>query len=207
MKLHGVGFWFNELAPSPYPRPHALVGRWRAGDRRAVLAHLSGGLVFESYRGRSFCRFACGARAMGHRDLTDGRHVWPEGLAHYVEHHDVQLPEWFVAAVGREPVVQRAIVDDAKWIAWGKARGAAVALAGWHVPTAAEERAIATRLTKRITRGHVLARRTVDVALAGDGAAVLRLSSGALAVVELATGDTQLLAGWDQLVARRRRRS
>ena len=205
MKLHGVGFWFNELAPSLYPRPQALVGTWRAADRRLVLAHLRGGLVFETYRARSFCRFRCGERRMGHRDLTDGRHVWPEGLAHYVEQHDVQLPDWFVAA--GEPVVRRAIVDDTKWIAWGKARGAAVALAGWHVPTAAEERTIAARLAKRITRGHVLARRTVDIALAGDGAAVLRLSSGALAVVELATGDTQLLAGWDQLVARRRRRS
>jgi hypothetical protein len=204
MKLLGVGFWFNELAPSLYPRPQALVGTWRAADRRAVLAHLRAGLVFESYRGRSFCRFACGERMMGHRDLTDGRHVWPEGLAHYIEHHDVLLPDWF--EVGREPVLRRAIVDDAKWIAWGKARGAAVALGGWHIPTAAEERRIATTLGKRIDSKHVLARRSVDLALASQDAVVLRLSSG-LAVVELATGDTELLAGWDQLVVRRRRRS
>ena len=203
MKLLSVGFWFNELAPSLYPRPQALVGNWRAADRRAVLAHLRAGLAFESYRGRSFCRFACGERMMGHRDLTDGRHVWPEGLAHYVEHHDVQLPDWFV---GREPVLRRALVDDTKWIAWGKARGAAVALGGWHIPTATEERRIAKQLAKRIDSKHVLARRTVDLALASGDAVVLRLSSG-LAVVELATGDTELLAGWDQLVVRRRRRS
>lgn len=203
MKLLGVGFWFNELAPSLYPRPQALVGTWRAADRRAVLAHLRGGLVFESYRGRSFCRFACGERAMGHRDLTDGRHVWPEGLAHYIAEHDVELPGWFVAAIGGTPILRRALVDDTKWIAWGKARGAAVALGGWHVPSAAEERRLAARLAKQIARGHVLARRTVSIALACDDAAVLRLASG-LAVVELATGATQLLAGWDQLARRRR---
>jgi hypothetical protein len=206
MKLLGVGFWFNELAPSLYPRPQALVGAWRARDRQTVLAHLRGGLVFAAYRGRSFCRFACGERMMGHRDLTDGRHLWPEGLAHYVEHHDVQLPDWFVGAMGGEPVLRRGIVDDAKWIAWGKARGATVALGGWHIPTAVEERAIAKKLASRIRSGHVLSRRTVDIALASGDAVVLRLRSGELAVVELATAETQILTGWDQL-ARRRRRS
>jgi hypothetical protein len=33
---------------------------------------------------------------MGSRDLSDGTWVWPEGLAHYVERHNVVLPEAFV---------------------------------------------------------------------------------------------------------------
>jgi len=33
---------------------------------------------------------------MGSRELTDGEWIWPEGLAHYVEHHDVILPDAFV---------------------------------------------------------------------------------------------------------------
>jgi hypothetical protein len=33
---------------------------------------------------------------MGSRDLTDGVWVWPEGLAHYVEEHDVMLPDAFL---------------------------------------------------------------------------------------------------------------
>ncbi|MBK8867402.1 MAG: hypothetical protein V9G15_13025 [Dermatophilaceae bacterium] len=42
--------------------------------------------------------------------------VWPEGLAHYVQDHDVRLPEWFVTHV-RASIVEReqAVVDDAWW--------------------------------------------------------------------------------------------
>lgn len=36
---------------------------------------------------------------MGHRDLTDGVYVWPEGLAHYVKAHAVRLPDDFLAHV------------------------------------------------------------------------------------------------------------
>ena len=204
MKLLGVGFWFNELAPSEYPRPQALVGKWQAGERRRVASYLRGGLPFAAYRGKSFCRFGCGEREMGHRDLTDGRHVWPEGLVHYVTRHAVELPAWFVESMTDEPTLERKLVDDARWIAWGKSRGAAVALAGWSVPSLADQRVAAAALAKRITSGHVLARRTTEIALVGAGAAVLRLRDG-LAVVELATGKTELLAGWDQLAPRRRR--
>ena len=34
---------------------------------------------------------------MGCTELTDGVWVWPVGLAHYVEHHDVRLPDEFAA--------------------------------------------------------------------------------------------------------------
>ena len=30
---------------------------------------------------------------MGSREYTDGTFVWPEGLPHYVEHHQVRLPQ------------------------------------------------------------------------------------------------------------------
>lgn len=33
---------------------------------------------------------------MGYREFWDGQWVWPEGLAHYVEFHDLFLPETFV---------------------------------------------------------------------------------------------------------------
>ena len=132
--LEAVGYWFNELAPSGYPRPQALVGRWHASRRAAVVAYLRAGTVFETYRGSSHCRFDCGVseRAMGHRDLFDGAWVWPEGLAHYVEAHAVRLPERFVrravARLGATPPVRPArregLIDERRWIAWGRARGA-----------------------------------------------------------------------------------
>jgi hypothetical protein len=33
---------------------------------------------------------------MGSRDLTDGIRVWPQGFAHYVEEHEIALPEAFL---------------------------------------------------------------------------------------------------------------
>jgi hypothetical protein len=36
---------------------------------------------------------------MGCRCLTDGIWVWPEGLAHYVDFHDVYLPEEFISTM------------------------------------------------------------------------------------------------------------
>ena len=37
------------------------------------------------------------SKFMGCATLTDGKYVWPEGLAHYVSAHAVRLPEDFVA--------------------------------------------------------------------------------------------------------------
>ena len=198
--LDSVGFWFNELAPSRYPRPQALVGSWKARERTRVLAALRRGVPFASYRARSFCRFTCGERQMGHRDLTDGQFVWPEGLAHYVEHHAVQLPDWFrIAAI---PVLRRDRVDDTRWIAWARTHGAVVALDGWEVPGLRAQQTIARALERRVKPGHPLWGQSPEIALAGQGAAVLRLAAG-LAVVELATGETRLLGGWEDLEPRR----
>ena len=43
---------------------------------------------------------------MGSREHWDGAWVWPEGLAHYVECHDVCLPEEFVQRAVSPPVPQ-----------------------------------------------------------------------------------------------------
>jgi len=48
------------------------------------------------YFGGSTCRFLCENKSVGNKELTDGVWVWPEGLAHYVEVHDVLLPSEFV---------------------------------------------------------------------------------------------------------------
>lgn len=134
-QLEAIGFWFNEAAPSSYPKPQLLVRTWNARQRRAVAAYLRGGSVFETYRAYSHCRFACGTkmRAMGCRDLADLRFVWPEGLAHYVEVHGVDLPDHFVThvlATKTPPLIdwkaraREGLISDQAWIAWGIARGA-----------------------------------------------------------------------------------
>lgn len=51
--------------------------------------------------GSSYCRFDCGAPSseMGCVDYYDGDWEWPQGLAHYVEHHSVVLPNAFIATM------------------------------------------------------------------------------------------------------------
>jgi hypothetical protein len=72
---------------------------------------------------------------MGSRCLTDGLWVWPEGLAHYVEHHDVYLPAEFLRTMtrrgwrlpeGKGPPSgeTHGEPDHAFWIAWGERQAA-----------------------------------------------------------------------------------
>jgi hypothetical protein len=85
--------------------------------RRSVAAYLRSGTVYVAACGVSICRL-CGV-ANGSTEQTDGEHfVWPEGLAHYVEEHGIQLPDEVVAVAlrGRARAVdlesfERALLD------------------------------------------------------------------------------------------------
>jgi hypothetical protein len=98
-ELKEVGFWKSKHEPD-YPDPQALVDpNWEPGDRDKIIAYLKGGLPIAHYLGYSSCRFKCGIdeHELGSADLSDGEWVWPEGLFHYVEKHNVKLPDEFVA--------------------------------------------------------------------------------------------------------------
>lgn len=201
--LEAIGYWFNERAPSAYPRPQRLVGAWEPDERAAVLAYLRAGDELEDYRGRSYCRFDCGERQMGHRDLTDGRFAWPEGLAHYVEVHAVRLPDPFVAHVvggpGKRAVRVRRI-DDGPWIAWGRAQGAMVAgLDGWAPLSWEDQRKVLTRLHAQLGPEHPLGAAHVDVLLGRrpTDQLLLGLDDGRLALVTLTGAATRFFSGWD----------
>jgi len=142
-RLEVLGWWFSPFAPSTLPRPQALVGGLEPVARALVLGYLRAGKVLVTFPEASFCRFDCGETAMGTKDLTDGRYVWPEGLAHYVERHDVRLPDAFVAHVqerGGEllpfklPKATFGLYDRAPWLAWAKALRACPDLDGFEVP-------------------------------------------------------------------------
>lgn len=142
-RLEVLGWWFSPFAPSTLPRPQALVGGLEPAARAAVVGYLRAGKTLVTFPEASFCRFDCGETAMGTKDLTDGRYVWPEGLAHYVERHGVRLPEAFVAHVqerGGEhlpfkmPKATFGLYDRAPWLAWAKVQGACPDLDGFEVP-------------------------------------------------------------------------
>jgi hypothetical protein len=150
-RLTVLGWWFRPDAPSEMPLPQRLVGGWDADARAATLHYLHAGTALMTYPDASFCRFECGVGELGRADLTDGRYVWPDGLAHYVEQHDVRLPDDFVAravAAGGEVAPFRApkprfgLYDPSAWLQWARSRGACLALDGFAAP----DEAIAERI-------------------------------------------------------------
>ena len=100
--LKAIGFWRDNCGIFVnLPKPHWLVRRdWHAAEREQILTYLRSGFACAMFGGWSTCRFGCVAGEYnGCSDFTDGEWLWPEGLAHYVECHNVILPEEFLATM------------------------------------------------------------------------------------------------------------
>jgi hypothetical protein len=137
--LKAVGYWWshpndNFPADGQFPDPTLLVSpSWCETERGQIVAYLQGGHTYSQWRGLSYCRFECGIpdSDMGSRCLTDGVWVWPEGLAHFIDYHNVRLPDEFVGAmrhndwqvpqeVGGVARREHGLPDPTFWINWGK---------------------------------------------------------------------------------------
>ena len=161
MKL--VGFWRQSIEErSELPHPQELIDpSWPVVERVRVATYLRRGQVARAYLGYSFCRLDCGlaVQFMGTRDLTDGEWVWPEGFAHYVEHHAVKPPAAFLDAIAdRLPLLSPAWRIGARARAFVRAR---------RVETARREAEAEALLPPHTTPLH-------DAARAGDVDGVLR---------------------------------
>lgn len=99
--LRRIGYWDGPDASGGWPDVRGLVTQSPDPQQQAaVAAYLGSGTVFVAAAGASLCRI-CGC-GNGSAELTDGEHfVWPEGLAHYVEAHDLRLPEEVVVVARR----------------------------------------------------------------------------------------------------------
>lgn len=114
-----VGYWRSRQEPA-WPDPAWFVdSSWDMVERRRVADHLRGGRETALGLGLSWCRFRCGA-SLASTLLSDGTWIWPASLTHYLECHDVRLPDEFV----RHVLVQHrvfdvpagvAAIDDAWW--------------------------------------------------------------------------------------------
>jgi hypothetical protein len=91
-----IGYWHFKFGDG-YSHPQALVDpAWESGRRAAIVRYLRAGFVLGREFGSSYCRFGC-PEFNGSADLCDDAWLWPDGLAHYVEHHLIRLPDEFVA--------------------------------------------------------------------------------------------------------------
>lgn len=91
-----IGYWHSDQAPH-WPDPARFVDPdWDPLQRATISNYLRTASIPCAAAGFSWCRFRCGARALGSAEHTDGTFVWPEGLVHYVESHNVRLPDEFI---------------------------------------------------------------------------------------------------------------
>jgi predicted transcriptional regulator len=92
-KLKVIGYWhgFYEEA---YPDPGSFVDdTWNAEEKERIVAYLKAAHEMPYVAGGlSWCRFRCGIVSLGNTEFTDGTYLWPAGLLHYVETHNVKLP-------------------------------------------------------------------------------------------------------------------
>lgn len=114
MRLLRVGYWLGDRAPG-WPDVRRFIDpSWDSSERERVADHLRRGFVARAYLGKSRCRL-CGDE-IGALELSDGTFIWPEGLAHYVELHEVRLPKQFLDHVEHvNEEIEDAEVDEQWW--------------------------------------------------------------------------------------------
>lgn len=91
-----IGYWKSTEEPN-LPDPTQLP-KIDPEIKPIVLQYLANGKTHKHWRGHSWCRFRCGIpnTKMGSTDQTDGKYVWPTGLYHYIEEHNITLPQEFI---------------------------------------------------------------------------------------------------------------
>ncbi len=96
-----IGFWYEESRPD-LPDPAWFIDEnYAESEKEKVIDYLKKGKEINLYRGWSDCRI-CGEKTPGGSDLTDGLFIFPSGLVHYVEKHNLHLPDEFIKRVDGE---------------------------------------------------------------------------------------------------------
>lgn len=131
-KIRRLITWLAPNIDDRLPDPRTVVNpHWNPSAKETVLRYLRGANTCNSFLGYSYCRFDCGVteHEMGCCEKTDGKWVWPEGLAHYVDKHDVDLPAEFLADIEKATSVPSITADISGmprdldyWIHWAKSR-------------------------------------------------------------------------------------
>ncbi|MEM6260811.1 MAG: hypothetical protein AAGI37_21395 [Planctomycetota bacterium] len=122
--IYRVGYWPEQCgeelsgADWPVPTDQSMIDpNWFGNDKERVVRYLQSGHIYAAEMGYSWCRFNCGIddAKMGCYELTDGTWYWPEGLHHYIDKHDVILPEVFLSHMRLNNFQ---VPEKADWISW-----------------------------------------------------------------------------------------
>ena len=96
--LNVIGYWSEKYENGVTPA--YLCGNYAPQTKEKIVNYLKSGIRGVEFMGCARCRFECEyshTKDLGNTDMTDGSWVWPEGLSHYVEKHNLLLPPEFVA--------------------------------------------------------------------------------------------------------------
>ena len=92
-----IGFWFdpNHEADKDYPHVEDFIDfKWNKVEKQIVIDWLKNeqeNAKYDAFLGYSQCR-VCG-KLNGSREFMNDYFIWPEGLLHYIEEHNVKIPE------------------------------------------------------------------------------------------------------------------
>lgn len=104
---HFIGYWRPSQSSRAYypedrekqnalPDPRDFIDpTWDLAERTAVLERLRLATIFVQWRGYAGCRICDGSYGTSCQTF-DGSWVFPAGLGHYVEAHDLRPPQAFV---------------------------------------------------------------------------------------------------------------
>lgn len=90
-----VGYWGTWRDDTKLPKPNSANY-----DVPSVADKLKNSHYLRGYRGASTCRI-CG-ESVGAGELTNYEYVFPDGLSHYVEEHEIELPNFLVESLMKE---------------------------------------------------------------------------------------------------------
>lgn len=100
--LRRIGYWSGRNEPDKYPTASNFIQEFPYPGQQRIATYLRNGYQMSYIMlGYSTCRI-CGKSDNGTQDLSDGKYIWPEGLAHYVESHNLRLPKEFETHVASD---------------------------------------------------------------------------------------------------------
>lgn len=95
------GFWASPEDAEPcFPKIEEwLAPQWQPEDRPQLLAYIQGcPVVIAASAGTKVCR-RCQQRMNGSAFQSDGAWLWPVSLGHYMQAHEVRIPDALVAYI------------------------------------------------------------------------------------------------------------